>query len=159
MLIGACVGFIVFTVPAFMLLGTMNFWVILLVGLLMCLLLTISDGTLASYLTETFPDRCALLRLRPLVQSGEHHLRQLGLVHLVLVDRPHGQRHRAGLVHGGHRSCRVHRRMHDPRPFRQKLDDVKSKLVPCAATNEEPLAGGPSFVTVPCGCAAVPLCR
>ncbi len=36
MLIGACVGFIVFTVPAFMLLGTMNFWVILLVELLMC---------------------------------------------------------------------------------------------------------------------------
>ena len=55
MLIGACVGFIVFTVPAFMLLGTMNFWVILLVELLMCLLLTINDGTLASYLTETFP--------------------------------------------------------------------------------------------------------
>lgn len=55
MLIGACVGFIVFTVPAFMLLGSMNFWVILLVELVMCLLLTINDGTLASYLTETFP--------------------------------------------------------------------------------------------------------
>lgn len=55
MLIGACVGFIVFTVPAFMLLGTMNFWVILLVELVMCLILTINDGTLASYLTETFP--------------------------------------------------------------------------------------------------------
>ena len=55
MLIGACVGFIVFTVPAFMLLGTMNFWVILIVELFMCLLLTINDGTLASYLTETFP--------------------------------------------------------------------------------------------------------
>ena len=55
MLIGACVGFIVFTVPAFMLLGTMNFWVILLVELLMCLLLTINDGTLSSYLSETFP--------------------------------------------------------------------------------------------------------
>ena len=48
-------GFIVFTVPAFMLLGTMNFWVILIVELFMCLLLTINDGTLASYLTETFP--------------------------------------------------------------------------------------------------------
>ena len=55
MLIGACVGFIVFTIPAFMLLGTMNFWVILLVELIMCLILTINDGTLASYLTETFP--------------------------------------------------------------------------------------------------------
>ncbi len=55
MLIGACVGFIVFTIPAFMLLGTMNFWVILLVELVMCLILTINDGTLASYLTETFP--------------------------------------------------------------------------------------------------------
>ena len=55
MLIGACVGFILFTVPAFMLLGTMNFWVILIVELFMCLLLTINDGTLASYLTETFP--------------------------------------------------------------------------------------------------------
>lgn len=55
MLIGACVGFIVFTVPAFILLGSMNFWVILLVELVMCLLLTINDGTLASYLTETFP--------------------------------------------------------------------------------------------------------
>ncbi|MEC4176385.1 MFS transporter [Adlercreutzia sp. R7] len=55
MLIGACVGFIVFTVPAFILLGSMNFWVILLVELVMCLILTINDGTLASYLTETFP--------------------------------------------------------------------------------------------------------
>lgn len=55
MLIGACVGFIVFTVPAFMLLGTMNFGVILVVELVMCLILTINDGTLASYLTETFP--------------------------------------------------------------------------------------------------------
>ena len=55
MLIGACVGFIVFTVPAFMLLGTMNFWIILIVELFMCLLLTINDGTLSSYLSETFP--------------------------------------------------------------------------------------------------------
>ena len=54
-LIGACAGFIVFTIPAFVLLGTMNFWVILLVELVMCLILTINDGTLASYLTETFP--------------------------------------------------------------------------------------------------------
>lgn len=55
MLIIACVGFIVCTIPAFMLLGTLNFWVILLVELVMCLILTINDGTLSSYLTETFP--------------------------------------------------------------------------------------------------------
>ena len=55
MLIGACVGFIVFTVPAFMLLGTLDFWTILIVELVMCLILTINDGTLSSYLTETFP--------------------------------------------------------------------------------------------------------
>lgn len=55
MLIGACIGFIVFTVPAFMLLGTLNFWTILIVELVMCLILTVNDGTLSSYLTETFP--------------------------------------------------------------------------------------------------------
>ena len=55
MLIGACVGFIVFTVPAFMLLGTLDFFTILGVELVMCLILTINDGTLSSYLTETFP--------------------------------------------------------------------------------------------------------
>ena len=55
MLIAACVGFIVLTVPAFMLLSTMNFAIILVVELVMCLLLTINDGTLSSYLNETFP--------------------------------------------------------------------------------------------------------
>ena len=55
MLIIACVGFIVLTVPAFMAMGSMNFVVILLVELLMALLLTINDGTLSSYLNETFP--------------------------------------------------------------------------------------------------------
>lgn len=55
MLIAACVGFIVFTIPAFMLLGTLDFMTILIVELIMCLLLTINDGTLASYLCETFP--------------------------------------------------------------------------------------------------------
>lgn len=55
MLIIACVGFLVCTVPAFMLLGTLDFMTILVVELLMCLILTINDGTLASYLTETFP--------------------------------------------------------------------------------------------------------
>ena len=55
MLVAACVGFIVLTIPAFMLLSTMNFAIILVVELVMCLLLTINDGTLSSYLNETFP--------------------------------------------------------------------------------------------------------
>ena len=55
MLIAACVGFIICTVPAFMLLNSENFFIILVVELVMCLLLTINDGTLASYLCETFP--------------------------------------------------------------------------------------------------------
>ncbi len=55
MLIIACVGFIVFTVPAFYLLNSQNFAIILIVELVMCLLLTINDGTLSSYLSETFP--------------------------------------------------------------------------------------------------------
>ena len=55
MLIIACVGFIAFTVPAFHLLGTCRFEVVLVTELIMCLILTINDGTLSSYLTETFP--------------------------------------------------------------------------------------------------------
>ncbi len=55
MLIIACAGFIIITVPAFMLLNTMQFFTVLVVELVMCLLLTINDGTLSSYLTETFP--------------------------------------------------------------------------------------------------------
>lgn len=55
MLIIACVSFIVLTVPAFMLLNTGQFWVVLVVELAMCLALTVNDGTLSSYLAETFP--------------------------------------------------------------------------------------------------------
>lgn len=55
MLIAACVAFIAFTVPAFMLLNTANFFIVLAVELVMCFILTINDGTLSSYLTETFP--------------------------------------------------------------------------------------------------------
>lgn len=55
MLITACVLFVVLTVPAFMLLNTADFWVVLAVELVMCFILTINDGTLSSYLTETFP--------------------------------------------------------------------------------------------------------
>lgn len=55
MLITACAGFIALTIPAFLLLGTQDFVIILLVELVMCLLLTLNDGTLSSYLCETFP--------------------------------------------------------------------------------------------------------
>lgn len=55
MLITACVLFIVLTVPAFMLLNTADFFIVLAVELVMCFVLTINDGTLSSYLTETFP--------------------------------------------------------------------------------------------------------
>ena len=54
-LIGACVAFIVFTVPAFLVLNTAQFWPVLIVELAMCATLTANDGTLSSYLTETFP--------------------------------------------------------------------------------------------------------
>ena len=54
-LIGACVAFIVLTVPAFLILNTSQFWPVLLVELAMCATLTANDGTLSSYLTETFP--------------------------------------------------------------------------------------------------------
>ncbi|PLS28520.1 MFS transporter [Bifidobacterium anseris] len=54
-LIGACVAFIVLTVPAFMILETGAFWPVLLVELALCATLTANDGTLSSYLTETFP--------------------------------------------------------------------------------------------------------
>lgn len=54
-LIGACAAFIVLTVPAFMVLNTAQFLPVLIVELAMCATLTANDGTLSSYLTETFP--------------------------------------------------------------------------------------------------------
>lgn len=54
-LVGACVAFILLTVPAFMILETGAFWPVLVVELALCATLTANDGTLASYLTETFP--------------------------------------------------------------------------------------------------------
>ena len=45
----------VLTVPAFLILNTSQFWPVLLVELAMCATLTANDGTLSSYLTETFP--------------------------------------------------------------------------------------------------------
>ncbi|MEG0072480.1 MAG: MFS transporter [Raoultibacter sp.] len=55
MMITACVSFIAFTVPAFMLLNTGDFFIALIVELCLCAILTVNDGTLSSYLTETFP--------------------------------------------------------------------------------------------------------
>lgn len=54
-LIGACAAFILLTVPAFLVLDTAQFWPVLIVELAMCATLTANDGTLSSYLTETFP--------------------------------------------------------------------------------------------------------
>jgi len=55
MMIIAAAGFVILTVPMFMLMGTRSFVLILLAELVMNVLLTINDGTLASYLTEMFP--------------------------------------------------------------------------------------------------------
>ena len=56
-LMTASVVFIVLTVPAFILLGTGNLFVILLVQILLGAMLTLNDGSLASFLAETFPTR------------------------------------------------------------------------------------------------------
>ena len=55
MLVTACVLFVVLTVPAFMVLNTAQFGLVLLAELTLCFVLTLNDGTLSSYLTETFP--------------------------------------------------------------------------------------------------------
>ncbi len=55
MLITASVLFILLTVPAFMLLDTRNFLVIVLVQILLGGMLTLNDGTLPSFLAELFP--------------------------------------------------------------------------------------------------------
>ena len=55
MLITACVLFVVLTVPAFLILNTANFVLVLGAELVLCFILTLNDGTLSSYLTETFP--------------------------------------------------------------------------------------------------------
>ena len=55
MLIVAAVGFIIFTVPCYMLLNSQVYALILGSELFMALLLCINDGTLASYLSEQYP--------------------------------------------------------------------------------------------------------
>src|SRR5699024_2956516 len=56
-LMSASVLFILFTVPAFMLLGTGSIVAILLVQILLGAMLTLNDGSLASFLAENFPTR------------------------------------------------------------------------------------------------------
>jgi MFS transporter, MHS family, proline/betaine transporter len=56
-LITASVSFIVLTVPAFMLLDSDSFLVILLVQILLGGMLTLNDGTLPSFLAEIFPTK------------------------------------------------------------------------------------------------------
>ncbi|WP_210417144.1 MFS transporter [Citricoccus sp. SGAir0253] len=56
-LISASVLFIVMTYPAFALLGTGSFVVIVLVQVLLGALLTLNDGTLPSFLAEMFPTK------------------------------------------------------------------------------------------------------
>ena len=55
MLLVAAAAFVILTVPMFMLMGTMQFWLILLAQLVMNFLLCINDGSLPSYMIETFP--------------------------------------------------------------------------------------------------------
>nr|WP_235045915.1 MFS transporter [Paeniglutamicibacter gangotriensis] len=53
----ASISFVLLTIPAFMLLSTGNFLVIILVQILLGAMLTLNDGTLPSYLAEMFPTR------------------------------------------------------------------------------------------------------
>lgn len=55
MLLIAAASFVVLTVPMFMLMGTMSFWAILGAQLVMNFLLCANDGSLPSYMIETFP--------------------------------------------------------------------------------------------------------
>lgn len=56
-LMSASIVFVLFTVPAFMLLDTGNFLVIILVQILLGGMLTLNDGTLPSFLAEMFPTK------------------------------------------------------------------------------------------------------
>lgn len=56
-LMSASVAFLIFTIPAFHLLDTGNFIVVLLVQILLGGMLTLNDGTLPSFLAEMFPTK------------------------------------------------------------------------------------------------------
>ena len=94
MLIIACVSFIVLTVPAFMLLNTAQFFTVLAVELVLCLALTINDGTLSSYLTETFPT-AVRYTASPCRSTWRTPVRRFRLVHLDCSDRRYRLRSRA----------------------------------------------------------------
>ena len=81
-LIGACVAFIVLTVPAFLILNTSQFWPVLLVELAMCATLTANDGTLSSYLTETFPTSVFSFNLANAIFGGTASFIATGLIAL-----------------------------------------------------------------------------
>ena len=55
LLIAAAGGFIILTIPCFMMMGTQSLPLVIAAELIMCLLLTFNDGSLSSYLSETFP--------------------------------------------------------------------------------------------------------
>lgn len=55
MLIGASVAFVIFSVPLLWLMGTGGVWVILLCQIIFAIILTANDGTLATFLAESFP--------------------------------------------------------------------------------------------------------
>ncbi|MDO5700525.1 MAG: MFS transporter [Bowdeniella nasicola] len=55
MLIIACIGFIIGAVPLFSLLDGATFAAVVAIEIVFCILLTTNDGTLATFLAETFP--------------------------------------------------------------------------------------------------------
>lgn len=57
MLIAASATFIILTVPLFIVIGNVGFIVIMLIQIVLGAMLTMNDGTLATYLTEIFPSR------------------------------------------------------------------------------------------------------
>lgn len=57
MLITACVAFIVFTVPLFHFLDGATFMLVVVIEIVFCVMLTTNDGTLATFLSETFPTK------------------------------------------------------------------------------------------------------
>jgi MHS family proline/betaine transporter-like MFS transporter len=56
-LLSASTLFIVFTVPAFLLLDSAGFWVVVLLQVVLGAMLSLNDGTLPSFLAEMFPTR------------------------------------------------------------------------------------------------------
>jgi len=57
LLVGAGIGFVVLTVPAFMVLGSAGFLAVVLIQIVLGGLLTMNDGTLPTFLAELFPTK------------------------------------------------------------------------------------------------------